>query len=63
MYNYYIRETGDIYNAKKGCMLIQCYKTMKKKLNFYTITLSVISIYMLFEAIMGIITYILKTRV
>ncbi len=36
---------------------------MKKKLNFYTITLSVISIYMIFEVIMGIITYILKTRV
>ena len=35
---------------------------MKKKLNFYTITLSVISIYMIFEVIMGIITYILKTR-
>ena len=36
---------------------------MKKKLNFYTITLSVISIYMIFEVIMGIITYILKTRI
>jgi hypothetical protein len=31
---------------------------MKKKLNFYTITLSVISIYLLFQIVMGIITNI-----